>query len=771
MKKECRFLTVLLAAMILMLSVPMIHAEAEEMQTAGWHCPDEIRKDKTGQWDYGILEDGTAVITGFSIEGTNLKIPAEVDGIMVTMVARAPQGKPDYAKIRAVKKVTLPDGLKAIEQQAFEFFSAMTAINIPKSVEAIGYGAFRECKALKSITIPDGVTEIGDEAFSKCSSLVFPKLPAGLTRIGKRGFYQCRKLGRVKLPDAVRTVGDQAFAYCQITGLTLNEGLEEIGEQAFFSHRLKEIVFPASLKKIGNNAFNPDGDTGLKKLTFNSIATELGVGIFGYDDGFAAYYAKLEKGEIQGTASDYDKKNPDNWSDYYRDRVNFGQPTLTIACYPGSSADQMYQYYVQKSYMKSKEISAATAPADRVLRAGLYTNDDRVYELVVPEGVEEIADSAFAGLETLNKITLPSTLTKIGAHAFQNCTGLKEVVIPAKTMTEIGEEAFSGCSELKSITLPTGITEIGRSVFEQCRKLETVKLPKNGIRIIGDRAFYYCKALTALTLCPELEFIGKEAFANCGVTELKIPDSVTFIGTRAFYASGLKTLKFPANLEEISERLCAYSTKLLTVTLPKKLKRIAKEAFYKCPVGSMTLPEGLESIGERAFAFEETYAMQQFGKGKSASKLRSLKIPASLKTIEKEAFLANDALTSISFEKNAQLEEIGERAFSYCVRLGSITVPDSVRIIGEGAFMRCMQMKQVTIGTGIENLGARAFEYCLKMTKLTITGQPQEIGKDLLKEHSNKLKVAVGEESGMKLYTYLSTNYPKVTIQVLKKKK
>ena len=41
----------------------------------------------------------------------------------------------------------------------------------------------------------------------------------------------------------------------------------------------------------------------------------------------------------------------------------------------------------------------------------------------------------------------------------------------------------------------------------------------------------------------------------------------------------------------------------------------------------------------------------------------------------------------------------------------------------------------------------------------------------MLKEHSNKLKVAVGEESGMKLYTYLSTNYPKVTIQVLKKKK
>ena len=751
MKKEFRQLIGLMTAVMLILSMMSFPVSAEETQPAPWEGPG-IKKDETGKWEYNVLEDGTAVITGFTIEGKALSIPDQVDGIPVTMVARNPQVKPDYAKIRAVKTVTLPKGLKAIEQQAFEFFSAMTSINIPQGLEVIGTAAFKECKSLKSIKIPDSVVRIGDEAFSKCSSLVFPKLPATLTEIGNSVFYQCRMLGKVKLPDSVRTVGENAFAYCQITSLQLNEGLETIGANAFFSHKLKEIVFPASLKSIGNNAFNPNINKGLKKLTFNSSSTELGIGIFGYDNGESEYTKKIQRGEIQETEAGYDKNDPGNWLDYYRDRNNFGQPMLTISCYPGSTADQMYQYFVQKTYLKDKEASAVTAPADRVLTAGMYTNADKVYELVVPEGVEELADSAFAGLETLNKITLPATLTKIGAHAFENCIGLKEVVIQAKTMTEIGAAAFKGCSELKKITIPDGIAEIGDSTFEECRKLETVTMPRKGIVKIGDRAFYGCKTLTALKLCPELETIGKEAFRNCAVQTLNLPDSVTSIGKRAFYSTGLINLKFPAEMDEISESLCAYSTKLSKVTMPKKMKRIAKEAFYKCPISGMNLPEGLESIGERAFAFEASNALQEYGKKKTVAKLHNLVIPASVTVIEKEAFLANDVLASISFAKKGQLAEIGESAFAYCLRLGTLTIPESVQTIGDYAFTRCMQLKSVTIGAGVTKIGKSAFEYCPKMTRITFQGDLKTIGQDLLKSHGRSLTVFCPKGSYIKSF-------------------
>ncbi len=758
-----------LAALVAAAVLLVISAAAEEAGAFSWKCPEEIRKDATGLWDYGVLEDGTAVITGFTIDGTNLKIPDEVDGIPVTAVARAPLDKPDYTKMRAVKKVSLPKGLKAIEQQAFEYFSAMNTINIPGGIETIGYAAFRECRSLKNITIPESVVSIGDEAFSKCSSLASPKLPSSLARIGNRVFYQCGKITNVKLPASVRTVGDYAFAYCQVGKLSLEEGLEEIGEGAFLGHKLREITLPSTLKSVGNRAFQPDGNKGIKSVTFNSASVRIGTGVFGYDDGWSRFYRKLQSGETDLKKEDYDKNDPENWIDYYRDSDSFGQDTITVSCYPGSTADLAYQYHVSKKYLKGGEGNAATAAAERVFRAGQYTNADRVYELVIPEGVEELEDYAFAELGTLNKITLPSTLTRIGAHAFENCVGLNEVVIGAKAMAEIGEAAFSGCVELKSITIPDGITEIGNSAFKQCRKLETVKMPKNGVTRIGDRAFYGCAALKALALCPETESIGKEAFMNCGVPALTLPDSVASVGRRAFYASGLTSLKFPAGMEEIPESLCAYSAKLATVTLPKQVRRIGREAFYKCPVSSLALPEGLESIGERAFAFDSAYALQQYGVNKYVSKLRNLKLPASLKVIEKEAFLANDALSSVSFAKGCGLEEIGESAFAYCLRLGSLEIPNSVRTVGDSAFNRCVTLRNVTVGAGVETLGKGVFEHCVKMTRLAFTASPKEIGKDLVKNHGSRLTV-ICPGTDTEIYAYFQANFKKVKIQVPKKK-
>ena len=758
------------AMIIAVLILLAVSACAEGISEAIWQAP-EVRKDETGLWDYGVLEDGTAVITGFTIEGTTLKIPATVDGIPVTMIARAPLDKPDYAKMRAVKKVTLPEGLKAIEQQAFEFFSAMTSVNIPKSVEVIGYAAFKECKALRSVTIPDGVKHIGEEAFSKCSSLGFPKLPSGLETIGVKAFYQCGKMSNVKLSGSVRSVGAYAFAYSRIGKLSMEEGLEEIGEGAFLFHKLTEIIFPASLKTIGDAAFRPDsgkGYKGLKKVTFNSTSVQIGIGVFGYDDGWNKFYRKIQNGETDLKKEDYDKNDPANWIDYYRDPDRFGQDTLAVTCYPGSTADLLYQHYVTKTYLKGGAENTVIASAERVFRAGRYTNADMVYELVIPEGVEELEDHAFAGLETLNRISLPTTLKKIGAHAFDGCVGLKEVVIQAKEMAEIGEAAFNGCSELKSIVIPEGIKEIGDSTFDRCGKLAQVKTPKAGLLRIGDRAFAECKALTELKLNNGLESIGKEAFRSCSVKELKIPDSVTAIGNRAFYLSGIKSLKLPAGLEEITDSLCAYSFSLNQVTLPKALKRIGKCAFIRCPISSLVLPEGLESIGEQAFAFDVSNANSMYGLKKTVSRLKTLNIPASLKIIEKEAFIANDGLNKVNFAKNAQLQEIGDSAFAYCFRLKGISLPDAVRKIGSEAFLKCKEMTTASLGGGLEELGDSAFEYCIKMIKLIAPDTLEMIGRDILKEHNRKLKAYI--PAGSRIYEYIRQYYPKVQVVLPKKK-
>ena len=49
-------------------------------------------------------------------------------------------------------------------------------------------------------------------------------------------------------------------------------------------------------------------------------------------------------------------------------------------------------------------------------------------EIIIPEGYTAIGKNAFSScLGTISKVTLPSTLTHIGEHAFYECQRLQEI--------------------------------------------------------------------------------------------------------------------------------------------------------------------------------------------------------------------------------------------------------------------------------------------------------------------------------------------------------
>jgi hypothetical protein len=63
--------------------------------------------------------------------------------------------------------------------------------------------------------------------------------------------------------------------------------------------------------------------------------------------------------------------------------------------------------------------------------------------------VTAIGESAFSDLtaEKVSSITLPSTVTSIGAYAFQGCADIS-IHLSAATLTHIGEGAFEDCNGL-----------------------------------------------------------------------------------------------------------------------------------------------------------------------------------------------------------------------------------------------------------------------------------------------------------------------------------
>ena len=155
-------------------------------------------------------------------------------------------------------------------------------------------------------------------------------------------------------------------------------------------------------------------------------------------------------------------------------------------------------------------------------------------EYVVREGTEVICDGAFSCCFSLQSVTIPNSVTKIGDSAFWSCKSLQSVTIP-NSVTSIGDYAFYRCYSLQSVTIPNSVTKIGDYAFEQCYSLQSVTIP-NSITSIGDGVFNVCKSLQSITIPNSVTKIGGGAFRRCeSLQSVTIPNSVTKIGNRAFW--------------------------------------------------------------------------------------------------------------------------------------------------------------------------------------------------------------------------------------------
>ena len=161
----------------LLLCLPTAFGYAGEADRKTFSC---------GDYEYALMEDGSAEIVKYNGAAEALEIPGELDGHAVT----------------------------GIGDEAFLSCFSLTAVTIPDSVTAIGDGAFSGCKSLNSVTIPDSVTSIGKRAFSGCKSLTSVTLPDSVTSIGKYAFSECDSLASV-------VVGLDSYAeqYCVDNGL------------------------------------------------------------------------------------------------------------------------------------------------------------------------------------------------------------------------------------------------------------------------------------------------------------------------------------------------------------------------------------------------------------------------------------------------------------------------------------------------------------------------------------------------------------------------
>jgi len=300
-----------------------------------------------------------------------------------------------------------------------------------------------------------------------------------------------------------------------------------------------------------------------------------------------------------------------------------------------------------------------------------------------------IGEYAFYNDTGIVQVDLGRSVEKIKEYAFHHCSSLSSITFPA-FLDSIGSNAFSECYKLQSIVIPGLVTSIGSYAFSACTGLKSVAyLGKKDPGIGTLDPFYRCEQLTQLCVPTNYissSFCGFEdlaPLAECGVAP--IATGICGEGTTWYLDmdSGVLTVKGNGPMKDVCNLTNNQKGYVASVVIADGVTSIVNGAFYNY--------QNLETLTISS-SFVGGISYQAF---KSCVKLKTLTIPNSVPWI-------------------------GESAFSGCSSLESVTIGDSVVRINKGAFTNCENLKQVIFGKSVKTIYEDAFYGCISLSSIIL---------------------------------------------------
>ena len=376
------------------------------------------------------------------------------------------------------------------------------------------------------------------------------------------------------------------------------------------------------------------------------------------------------------------------------------------------------------SFKKCSSLTKMSIPSS-VTKIGDYAFEECILltQISIPSSVTEIGNYSFYKCSSLTKISIPSSVTLIGNGAFRGCSSLTKISIPS-SVTKIGDYVFEECSSLTNISIPSSIIEINSRTFEGCSSLTKISIPSS-VTIIKDMAFEGCSSLKRVTIPSSVIHICPKVFNGCSsLTKISIPPSVAYFGSNAF--DGVVSLEITGDIKCIRSESFKVCYSLTKITIPSSVTKIEPYAFFGCSF--LTQISNLSSVTEIGY-----YAFD------GCSSLTQISIP-SVTLIEEYTFSGCYSLTQITL--SSSLQKIGEYAFYKCKSLAQISFPSSVNKIGKYAFYECSSLKEISIPY-IREIESYTFSGCTSLIQITIPSYVSSIGSSAFKYCSSLKEISI----------------------------
>lgn len=401
---------------------------------------------------------------------------------------------------------------------------------IPPNITQIASYAFSETQ-IDSIFIPKNVKQISEGCFYHCYSLDFIEfaLDSELEVIEKDAFYYI-PIERISIPVKVKKLEDGwckmvsdlievtinpdnlyfknyeeneklivgksdlnsneydvlVFACRYIEDATIPPNIKIIASYAFSQTQIESIFIPLHVKKICKGAFFD-----CKNLRNVAISKTSELQFIGKNAFYSAYVESLM---IPSTFSEFEK----GWNNYFSVRQMIINP------------DNLYF----KNCEENRNLIIRKSDANNNDYDILVFASRNIKCISIPRYIKQIGSFSLS-YSSFRKILIPSQVTHICEHAFDNCTHLRHVEFTKDSKLEIIEQYSFYNSGIENISIPFYVKKIGKSAFNGCEKLKKVEIQQNSkLQIIEENAFEE-SSITCIYIPSHVVSIGIEAFSSC----------------------------------------------------------------------------------------------------------------------------------------------------------------------------------------------------------------------------------------------------------------